>query len=118
MKEEAGEARKEHVGSSGLELVGTMVVGAVFVVGIVGSLAWDTMMVGGYVVSTMMVGGGNMMGMNMRTMVVETKDAAARSSGMMMAGGAVETKDAAARSSGMMMAGGAVAGVVADPNLD
>jgi hypothetical protein len=38
MKEESGEARNEHVGRS-LELVGTMAVGAEFVVGSVGSLA-------------------------------------------------------------------------------
>jgi hypothetical protein len=38
MKEESGEARNEHVGRS-LELVGTMAVGAEFVVGGVGSLA-------------------------------------------------------------------------------
>jgi len=82
MKEEVGEARKEHDVRSSLELVGTMVVGSV------DSLAWDTMMVdGGFVVNMM---GRNMLGMlNMTMMVVETKDAAARSGGMMMAGGAV-----------------------------
>jgi hypothetical protein len=40
------------------------------------------------VVNTVMIGGGNMVRMNM-TMVVETKDAAARSGGVMMGGGAV-----------------------------
>jgi hypothetical protein len=41
-----------------------------------------------HVVNTVMIGGGNMVRMNM-TMVVETKDAAARSGGVMMGGGAV-----------------------------
>ena len=111
MKEEAGEERKEHVGSS-LEPVGMMVVGAVFVVGSVCSLAWDAMMVaGGSVVNTMMVGGGNMMmvgGVNM-TMV--------GGANMTMDGGAVAGM--AAGGANMTMDGGAVAdmaAVVGDPN--